>query len=179
MGTAQSLSKLCPCREAQLSRDSSAAATRTLSDRPSIFYTRNRSEAGGGPDARTHTHCTEERIAKESARAVLGCVRPRLPGSCGCRDKCARSAAARSGRSMTFHQTSPRSLHPLFFHVRRGKPANLSGKRRGELETGELKGPPVPSPGPFPLRHTLVPVSHLYAAGCAHIPMHGAVQSLP
>lgn len=111
--------------------------------------------------ARAHTHCTEERIAKESARAVLGGVQPRLTGSRRHRDKCARSAAARSGRSTTFHQPSPQSLHPLLFHVRRGKPANLSGKRRGELEkwgaegtscsvTGTIPPPPHAVPGePF------------------------------
>lgn len=68
MGTAQSLSQLCPCRGARLSWASSAAATRTLSDRPSIFYTRNRSEAGGSPDARAHTHTVQRNGLLKSLR---------------------------------------------------------------------------------------------------------------
>lgn len=97
--------------------------------------------------------------------AVLGGPRPRLTGSCGHRDECARAAAACSGRSTIFHQTSPQSLHPLLFHIRRGKPANLSGKRRGELENGQLKGPPVLSPGLFPCHRG----EQLCGAGCTAV----------
>lgn len=62
------VSQLCPCRGAWLSRYSSAAATPMLSDRPPIFYTRRRSEAGGC------AHCTEEQL--KSAGAVPGGIQP-------------------------------------------------------------------------------------------------------
>lgn len=71
----------------------------------------------------------------------------------GCWGSSVWSAADRSGHSMTFHEASPASLHPLFFHVRRGKPADL--REDGELSGGEQQGAPVPPLGLLLCHHML------------------------
>lgn len=81
--------------------------------------------------------------------AVLAGVGP------GCWGSSVWSAADRSGHSTTFHWASPASLHPLFFHVRRGKPADLRGD--GELSGREQQGAPAPPLGLLLPRHMLFP----------------------
>lgn len=158
MGTAQSLSALSMQGSAAFPGFFCGCYTNVIPQTVNLLYTEEERGRRRPRHARAHTDCTEERIAKESARAVLEASGSgSSAGSRGRRDKCARSAAAGSGRSTTFHQASPQSLHPLLFHVRRGKPADLSGEQRGELGTGGLKGPSCPVTGTIPLPPRAVP----------------------